>query len=56
MNIDTKKRTTASAGVGRPETLAVDWVSDNVYYFDNKQVPAIKVRKLNLMVFSSQED
>ncbi len=42
MNIDTKKRVTASNGVGRPETLAVDWITDNVYYFDDKRRPLIK--------------
>lgn len=45
INIETKKRVTASNGVGRPETLAVDWITDNVYYFDDKRRPLIKVHK-----------
>jgi hypothetical protein len=41
--MNTKKHTTAYNGVGKPETLAVDWITDNVYFFDNKAAPAIKV-------------
>ncbi|XP_014221207.1 vitellogenin receptor-like isoform X1 [Trichogramma pretiosum] len=42
MSVDTKKRSTALSQVGRPQVLAVDWITDNVYYFDNGQRPAIK--------------
>ena len=43
MDVEAKQRTTATSHVGRPETLAVDWTTDNVYYFDNEQKPSIKV-------------
>lgn len=52
MNIDTKKRVTASNGVGRPEILAVDWITDNVYYFDDKRRPLIKVLVIMNLVCS----
>ncbi|XP_011501063.1 PREDICTED: vitellogenin receptor [Ceratosolen solmsi marchali] len=42
MNMDTKKHSTINNGIGRPEILAVDWITDNVYFFDNKAAPIIK--------------
>ena len=43
MNIDTKKVTTLINGVGSPETLVADWITGNVYFYDNRQKTSIKV-------------
>lgn len=34
IHVTSKKRETVT-GLGRPEALAVDWVTDNVYFSDN---------------------
>ncbi|XP_015126731.1 vitellogenin receptor [Diachasma alloeum] len=35
------------ANIGRPRVLAVDWITDNVYYFDSEKPKAIKVCNVN---------
>ncbi|XP_014204223.1 vitellogenin receptor [Copidosoma floridanum] len=42
IQVDTKKITSATDGVGRPEMLALDWITNNVYFFDNQREPLIK--------------
>ncbi|KAJ8672687.1 hypothetical protein QAD02_003947, partial [Eretmocerus hayati] len=42
LSIETKKRTTATSGIGKPKILAVDWITNNVYFFDDTEMPAIK--------------
>ena len=45
IHINSKTRTTVT-GVGRPEALAVDWITDNVYFNDNDHASSIKVCNL----------
>ncbi|CAL7944547.1 unnamed protein product [Xylocopa violacea] len=45
IHMKSKKRKTVT-GLGRPEALAVDWITDNVYFNDNEQFNTIKVCNL----------
>ncbi|XP_076632440.1 putative vitellogenin receptor yl isoform X1 [Colletes latitarsis] len=45
LHIKSKERKTIT-GLGRPEALAVDWITDNVYFGDNDHVSSIKVCNL----------
>ncbi|KAG7204450.1 hypothetical protein KM043_004885 [Ampulex compressa] len=45
MDLRSKERKTVT-GVGRPDVLAVDWITDNVYFDDNGESPSIKVCNL----------
>lgn len=42
IHIKSKTRKTVT-GLGRPEALAVDWITDNVYFNDNDHASSIKV-------------
>nr|XP_012143749.1 PREDICTED: vitellogenin receptor [Megachile rotundata] len=45
INLKSKERKIVT-GLGRPETLAVDWITDNVYFTDNDHLSSIKVCNL----------
>ncbi|XP_015434155.1 PREDICTED: vitellogenin receptor [Dufourea novaeangliae] len=45
LHIESKTRKTVT-GLGRPEALAVDWITDNVYFNDNDHISSIKVCNL----------
>ncbi|KOC62359.1 Vitellogenin receptor [Habropoda laboriosa] len=45
IHIKSKERKTVT-GLGRPEALAVDWITDNVYFNDNDHFSTIKVCNL----------
>ena len=42
INMKTKERKTVT-GLGKPEALAVDWITDNVYFIDNDRSSSIQV-------------
>ncbi|XP_012350206.1 vitellogenin receptor isoform X1 [Apis florea] len=45
IHVKTKERKTVT-GLGRPEALAVDWITDNVYFNDNDYTSSIQVCNL----------
>ncbi|KOX76539.1 Vitellogenin receptor [Melipona quadrifasciata] len=45
INMKTKERKTVT-GLGNPEALAVDWITDNVYFNDNDRSSSIQVCNL----------
>lgn len=42
IHVKTKERKTVT-GLGRPEALAVDWITDNVYFNNNDYSSSIEV-------------
>lgn len=46
LNLKTKEHKRIK-NIGRPRVLAVDWVTDNIYYFDTEKPEAIKACNIN---------
>lgn len=46
INMKTKERKTVT-GLGKPEALAVDWITDNVYFIDNDRSSSIQVLNIH---------
>lgn len=47
IHVKTKERKTVT-GLGRPEALAVDWITDNVYFNNNDYSSSIEVLDIYL--------
>lgn len=48
INMKTKERKTVT-GFGKPEALAVDWITDNVYFNDNDRSSSIQVLNIHCL-------
>lgn len=46
INMKTKERKTVT-GLGRPGALAVDWITDNIYFNDNDYFSSIQVSNIH---------